>query len=97
MTLSTADQALFSYAIPGILREFDIGLDVVGLLLSTSFAVAAFTVVIAGALTDRLGRVRVFAILLAASAACVGLHVFAANLSLLALFRILGFALAAGM
>jgi MFS family permease len=97
MTLSTADQALFSYAIPGILREFDIGLDVVGLLLSASFAVAAFTVVIAGALTDRLGRVRVFAILLAASGACVGLHAFAANLSLLALFRILGFALAAGM
>jgi len=97
MTLSTADQALFSYAMPAILREFEIGLDVIGLLLSASFAVAAFTVVIAGMITDRLGRVRVFVILLAASATCVGLHALAGNLGTLATLRILGFALAAGM
>jgi len=97
MTLSTADQALFSYAIPGILREFEVGLEVVGFLLSASFGVAAFTVVIAGMLTDRLGRVRVFALLLAASATCVGLHALADDISALAILRILGFALAAGM
>lgn len=96
MTFSTADQALFSYAIPGILREFEVGLDLVGLLLSASFGVAAVTVVLAGVLTDRFGRVRIFTILLASSATCVGLHAVAANLTMLGALRILGFALAAG-
>ncbi|MBT8061794.1 MAG: MFS transporter, partial [Gammaproteobacteria bacterium] len=58
MTLSTMDQALFSYAIPGITEEFQVGLDVAGLMLSLSFLAASFTVVIAGVLTDYLGRRR---------------------------------------
>lgn len=97
MTLSTADQALFSFAIPGLSREFGLGMDSIGLLLSASFAVASVTVVLTGLLTDRIGRRKVFVMLLAASATCVGLHGLAGSITLIAVLRILGFAFAAGL
>lgn len=97
ITLSTADQALFSFAIPGMLREYGLGLDAMGLLLSASFACASVAVVAAGMLSDRIGRVRVFAALLAASAFCVGLHALAGSFTAVAALRILSFSLAAGL
>jgi MFS transporter, putative metabolite:H+ symporter len=97
ITLSTADQALFSFAIPGMLREYGIGLDAMGVLLSVSFACASVAVVGAGVLSDRIGRVRVFAVLLAASALCVGLHALAGSFTTVAILRVLSFALAAGL
>lgn len=97
ITLSTTDQALFSYAIPGILEEFSIDLQVIGQILSVSFLVATFAVVIAGILTDRWGRRRMFVVVLAGSAVFVGLQAIAETLTWLAVFRALGFAISAGI
>ena len=96
ITFSTADQSLFSYAIPGIQAEFDIGLKVVGYILSLSFFVASFAVVFVGMLTDVIGRRLVLATLLAISALFVGLHALANSLVMLTILRVCGFALGAG-
>ena len=97
MTLSTMDQALFSYAIPGLTAEFDVGLDVAGLILSLSFLVASVTVVATGVLTDYLGRRRMFIAMMALSAFFVGCHALAPTIQWLTAFRVLGFAVAAGL
>lgn len=96
LMLSAMDQALFSYAMPGIRAEFNVSLDVLGDILSASFLVASVGVVLAGTLTDYFGRRRMFIVLTALSALCVGLHALASSIGWLAVFRILGFALAAG-
>ena len=97
ITLSTTDQALFSYAIPGITEEFSIDLEAIGRILSLSFLLASFAVVIAGILTDRWGRRRMFVAVLAGSALFVGMHATAASLGWLTVFRALGFAIAGGI
>lgn len=96
LILSATDQALYSYAMPGITREFNVGLDTVGAILSASFLAASLAVVVAGTLTDYVGRKRMFIALTAASALAVGLHALATSIGWLAFFRIIGFALAAG-
>ena len=97
ITLSTADQSLFSYAIPGMLEEFDINLKIIGYILSASFFVASFAVVFIGMLSDYIGRRRVLVSLLGLSALFVGLHAFADSLLVLTILRISGFALGAGL
>lgn len=97
VTLSTADQALFSYAIPSIIEEFSIDLDVIGQILSLSFLVASFAIVVVGLVADFWGRKRVFVATLALSATFVGLHGLADSLGWLTVFRALGFAVAAGL
>ncbi|MDG2319955.1 MAG: MFS transporter [Rhodospirillaceae bacterium] len=97
VTLSTMDQALFSYAVPGITEEFDVGLDRIGVMLSLSFLVASFSVVIAGILTDFIGRQRMFITMMVLSAFFVGCHALAGTINMLTLFRVLGFAFAAGL
>lgn len=95
--LATADQSLFSYAIPDITREYGISLSFIGQMLSVSFLVASFTVVLAGLASDTFGRSRVFVILLAVSACIVGAHALVESLWALATLRILGFAVSAGI
>ena len=97
MVMSTADQALFSYAIPGIVSEFNISLDEVGLLLTYSFLLASVILVFTGTLSDIFGRRKMFVVLLCSSAFFVGLHAITESFSLLSIFRILGFAIAAGL
>ncbi len=97
VTLSSADQALFSYVIPNITEEFSIDLEVMGQILSLSFLVASFAVVAVGIIADYWGRKRMFVAILVASGTCVGLHAVATNLGWLTVFRVLGFAIAAGI
>jgi MFS family permease len=97
VALSSADQGLFSLAMPAILKEFGVGIEAVSLILSLSFAAAAILVVPAGMLADRFGRRWVFGTLLGISAFCVGCHALAATLPGLAALRILGFAVGAGL
>jgi MFS family permease len=97
IALSTADQSLFSYAIPEITAEFGIGLEVIGQMLSLSFLVASFMVVLAGLASDRFGRKRIFTLLLLFPALCVAAHAFVDSLGMLATLRVLGFALGAGL
>ena len=64
-TLTSMDQSLFGYAIPGIQEEFGASLGQVGWVLSLSFIFAAFTSAIIGTLTDRYGRRTMFLFCLA--------------------------------
>jgi MFS family permease len=97
VALSTADQSLFSYAVPAITAEFSVGLAVIGQMLSASFLVASVTVVFAGIASDRYGRKRVFTLLLMLSALMVAAQGFAKDLTDLTVYRVLGFALGAGL
>ena len=96
-TLTNMDQALFGYAIPGILTEFHLPLTVVGLVLTVSFVAAAILVVAAGVAADRVGRGLTLIVLLAASALMVGCQGFAGGIVALTLFRALGFGLSGGL
>jgi MFS family permease len=96
-TMSNLDQSLFGYAIPGILGECSVGLDVVGLILTVGFIAAAFMVILAGLAADTWGRRWTLTALLALSALCVGLHGFVEDLTQLTWLRALAFGLAAGL
>ncbi len=96
-TMSNLDQSLFGYAIPGILAEYQVGLEVVGLILTAGFLAAAFMVVLAGLAADTWGRRWTLAGLLALSALFVGLHGLVTDLTQLTVLRALAFGLAAGL
>jgi MFS family permease len=90
--LSSMDQALFAYAIPGIARDFNVPLDWIGWILTVSFALSGVTVVWTGSLTDHLGRKRMFVLLLATSGMLVGCMALVHSIWMLATLRALGFA-----
>jgi MFS family permease len=96
-TMSNLDQSLFGYAIPGILGEFLVGLDVVGLILTVGFITASVMVIFAGLAADTWGRRWTLTALLALSALFVGLHGFVEDLAQLTWLRALAFGLAAGL
>ena len=95
--MSNLDQSLFGYAVPGILGEFNVGLESVGLILSVGFITAAVMVIFAGIAADRYGRRWTLAALLASSAFFVGMHGFVTDLTQLTIYRALAFGLAAGI
>ena len=97
LTVTTADQALFSYALSDIGKAFGVPLQEMGWLVAASFALAAIGVPISGMLTDRIGRRWAFTLLLTSSALCVGLHAFAQEYYQIVILRILGFTLSAGL
>jgi MFS family permease len=96
-TVSNLDQSLFGYAVPGILAEYGVGLEVVGLILTAGFVSAAFMVILCGLAADTWGRRWTLAGLLALSAFFVGLHGFVTDLTQLTILRALAFGLAAGL
>ena len=96
-TVSNLDQSLFGYAVPGILAEYGVGLEVVGLILTAGFVAAAVMVVFSGLAADTWGRRWTLAGLLALSAFFVGLHGFVTDLTQLTVLRALAFGLAAGL
>ncbi|MCB1625333.1 MAG: MFS transporter, partial [Pseudomonadales bacterium] len=96
-TMSNLDQSLFGYAVPGILQEFSLGLESIGLILSIGFISAAVLVVLAGVAADRYGRRFTLTALLAGSALFVGLHGLVTDLTQLTILRALAFGLAAGI
>ena len=97
LTLSNTDQSLFSYAIPGLLEEFDLGLDAAGWILSVSFVVAAFCNLAIGVAADRYGRRRLFIFCLASSAALVTLLTFTPEITSLTAVRALAFGISAAL
>jgi len=96
-TASNLDQSLFGYAIPGVLAEYGVGLEVVGLILTAGFLAAAVMAVLAGLAADTWGRRWTLAGLLALSALFVGLHGVVTDLTQLGILRALAFGLAAGL
>ncbi|MDX2221116.1 MAG: MFS transporter [Rhodospirillaceae bacterium] len=95
--LSSMDQSLFGYAIPGIRAEFGAGIDDVGWVLSVSFVFAACASAGIGLLTDIYGRRVMFMICLAASALLVGTHAFVIGLVSLTVLRMLAFGMGNGL
>ena len=95
--LTNMDQALFGYAIPGILTEFHQPLQTIGTMLTVSFVSAAGLVVLAGMAADRWGRVPTLTLLLAASATLVGLQSLATDIITLTILRALAFGLSGGL
>ncbi len=95
--VSNLDQSLFGYAVPGIVAEFQVGLEAIGLILSVGFMAAAVMVVFAGLAADSWGRRWTLGGLLAASALFVGLHGMVGDLTQLTILRALAFGLAAGL
>ena len=96
-TVSNLDQSLFGYAIPGIMGEFKVGIDTIGLILTAGFIAAAVMVVFAGLAADTWGRRWTLAVLLGLSALCVGLSGLVTDLTQLTVLRALAFGLAAGI
>ena len=96
-TITNMDQALFGYALPGLLTEFHQPLSTAGLILTVSFLASAVLVIPAAALGDGWGRGPVLCILLAISAAMVGLQGLAGGVVTLTILRALGFGFSSGL
>jgi MFS family permease len=96
-TLTNMDQALFGFAVPGMLAEFGLSLQAVGVILTVSFAAAAVLVIPAGFAADRFGRGATLCGLLLVSALMVGFQGLAGGVMMLTLFRALGFGISAGV
>lgn len=96
-TITNMDQALFGYALPGLLTEFHQPLATAGWILTLSFLVSAVLVIPAAILGDRWGRGPVLCILLAISAAMVGLQGLAGGIGALTAARALGFGFSSGL
>ncbi len=96
-TLTNMDQAFFAYAIPGILEEFELPLEAVGVILTVSFVIASILLVFAGHAADRFGRGPMLSLYLAVSALLVGLQGFAGGIIILTLFRAFGFGISTGL
>jgi len=96
-TLTSMDQSLFGYAVPGIQEEFGASISEVGWVLSFSFVFAAFSSALVGMLTDRFGRRVMFLFCLAASALLVGLHSLVVGLVSLTILRIFAFGISNGL
>ena len=96
-TLTNMDQAFFSYAIPGILEEFQLPLEAVGVILTISFLISSILLLFAGQVADRFGRGPALSLYLAVSALLVGLQGFAGGIVMLTLFRAFGFGISTGL
>jgi MFS family permease len=96
-SISNMDQSLFSYAVPGILADLHIGLDVVAIMLSVGFAFTIVAVIVIGLLTDRFGRRLALSICLGLSGIFVGLQGLAESAFALTVFRALAFGAGGGL
>jgi MFS family permease len=96
-TLTNMDQAFFGYAIPGILEEFGLPLEAVGVVLTISFVIATVMLLFAGQAADRFGRGPLLSLYLAISAVLVGFQGIAGGIIMLTLFRALGFGFSTGL
>ena len=96
-TLTNMDQAFFGYAIPGILEEFGLPLEAMGVILTISFVIASVMLLFVGTAADRYGRGPMLSLYLAVSALLVGLQGVAGGIILLTIFRSLGFGISTGL
>ena len=96
-SLTNLDQSLFSYAVPGIRREFGKGLEQIAWILSVSYALASISAIIMGIAADIYGRKIIFVGTLAISAFLVGLHYWVPDFITLAVLRTVGFAVSVGL
>jgi MFS family permease len=97
LILSNIDQSFFGYAIPGLVAEFGVGIDVIGYVLAISFAFAAAATLPIGIAADRHGRRKVFAICMVVPAFLVGLTGLAPEIISLTVVRAAAFTFTAAL
>ena len=95
--LANMDQSLFGYAVPVLMTDFDVDLNTIGVIISASFLFTIFSVTAIGLLADLWGRRLMLALALGISAALVGLQAFATSVTMLAVLRVVGFGISAGL
>lgn len=96
-TLAAMDQSLFGYAVPGVLKEFGIGLEVVGLMISASFVAGMLTPPAAGVLADQWGPRRILVGCLAISSLLVYAQGLATSVFALGVLRVLSYGFSAAL
>lgn len=89
--LAAMDQSIFGYAVPGVLKEFGVGLDVVGLMISASFVFGMLVPPVAGVLVDRFGPRRVLVVCLGTASLLVYLQSLATSILVLGVLRVLSY------
>lgn len=90
-TLAAMDQSIFGYAVPGVLKEFGVGLDVVGLMISASFMAGMLLPPVAGVLVDLWGPRLVLAACLAIASLLVWMQSIATGIVMLGVLRVLSY------
>ena len=95
--LANMDQSLFGYAVPQLMTDFGVDLNAIGVIISASFLFAILSVTVIGLLADLWGRRLMLALALGISAALVGLQAFASSVTALAVLRVVGFGISAGL
>jgi len=91
-TFANMDQALFGYAVPGIMKEFGISVQTMGWVFALSFAISGALLPWLGSLVDHLGRKTMFQAAIVISSLFVTSVGAAPNLIALTILRGLGFA-----
>jgi MFS family permease len=89
--LAAMDQSIFGYAVPGVLKEFGIGLEVVGVMISASFVFGMLMPPVAGVLVDLWGPRRVLVTCLAIASLLVWLQSVATSVWMLGALRVLSY------
>jgi MFS family permease len=88
--LANMDQSLFGYAVPDLMKAFQMNLGGVGLIISASFAFGIVASIGVGVLTDNWGAKVTLPICLGASAIMVGLQAFAPDALVFGCLRVAG-------
>lgn len=96
-TVAAMDQSLFGYAVPGVMREFGIGIDVVGLMISASFVFGMLAPPAGGVLADTFGTRRVLATCLGIACLLVYAQSLATSVLALGAFRVASYGFSAAL
>lgn len=89
--------ALFGYAIPGMIAELSLSVTAIGLVLSASFLFSAVAAGMSGYLADRFGHRRLIAMLLALAAVLTATIGAAPGLLAIGLLRVIGTGVGSGL
>jgi MFS family permease len=91
------DQSLFGYAVPGVMRDFHIGLGAVGTMISASFVFGMLSPPVAGVLLDRFGPRVILALCLGMASILVFAQALAPNVWSFGVLRVLSYAFSAAL
>lgn len=95
--LAAMDQSLFGYAVPGVMKDFGIGIEAVGLLVSVSFVFGMIAPIFIGVLADRFGPRLLLAFCLGMSSLLVFAQGLATSLLVFSLLRVLSYGLSGAL
>jgi MFS family permease len=89
---SNLNQSLFGYAVPNVMRDLQVDISGIGLMISISFAISVIAVPLIASQVARLGAPAVLTLTVGSSALLVGLLGLAPNVGAFSLLRVTGFA-----